>query len=44
MATLLQPLIKDVKVNISNGYTADVRLLLPPNFDETKKYPMVVEV
>ncbi|KAF7269818.1 hypothetical protein GWI33_017160 [Rhynchophorus ferrugineus] len=35
---------RDLLVPVSNQFTARVRLLLPPAFDEKKKYPAVVNV
>ncbi|KAF2888787.1 hypothetical protein ILUMI_17386 [Ignelater luminosus] len=42
----LLPVKKDIKVPIEGGYEARVRLLLPPELDETSsvKYPMIVNV
>lgn len=37
------PLIKKLNV-LANGYESKVKLLLPHNFDETKTYPMLVNV
>ncbi|XP_032666841.1 venom dipeptidyl peptidase 4-like isoform X2 [Odontomachus brunneus] len=39
----LMPLQKDFNVTV-NGYNVRVRLLLPPDFDEKKSYPMLVNV
>ncbi|XP_067002151.2 venom dipeptidyl peptidase 4 [Anabrus simplex] len=40
------PVIKDIQVEMSDGFTAQVRLWLPPDLDQngTSKYPMVVYV
>lgn len=37
------PLRKDLVIE-SNGFNARVRLLLPPNFDPNKKYPLLLNV
>ncbi|XP_046814896.1 venom dipeptidyl peptidase 4 [Vespa crabro] len=37
------PLVKDLYVR-ANGYESKVRLFLPHNFDESKSYPMLVNV
>lgn len=37
------PLVKDLDVR-ANGYESKVRLFLPHNFDESKSYPMLVNV
>lgn len=39
----LQPVMKDISVTV-NGYKSDVKLFLPPGFDESEKYPMLVKV
>lgn len=39
----LIPQRKDFKINV-NGYDSRVRLLLPPDFDESKSYPLLVFV
>ncbi|KAK5646379.1 hypothetical protein RI129_004843 [Pyrocoelia pectoralis] len=41
-----KPVRKTLKVPLSSGYTANVRLLLPPTLDEEsdEKYPMIVKV
>uniref|UniRef100_A0A348G603 Venom dipeptidyl peptidase 4 n=1 Tax=Odontomachus monticola TaxID=613454 RepID=A0A348G603_ODOMO len=39
----LMPLQKDFNVTV-NGYDSRVRLLLPPDFDETNSYPLLVYV
>lgn len=39
----LTPLQVDFNVTV-NGYDSKVRLLLPPDFNETKTYPMLVRV
>lgn len=40
-----QPIIKDQTYNVgSDGQTASVRLLLPPGFSESQKYPLLVNV
>lgn len=43
LAHRLQPLQRDFYIT-ANNYSAKVRLLLPPDFDENKKYPMIVKV
>ncbi|CAH0556830.1 unnamed protein product [Brassicogethes aeneus] len=35
---------KDLKVNVSNGFQARVRILVPEDFDENKVYPTIVYV
>ncbi|KAK2581827.1 hypothetical protein KPH14_002294 [Odynerus spinipes] len=37
------PLVKNLHVRV-NGYESKVKLFLPHNFDETKSYPMLVNV
>ncbi|KAG7207518.1 hypothetical protein KM043_009149 [Ampulex compressa] len=39
----LQPRVKNTMVMV-NGYDCKVRLLLPPNFDEKKSYPLLINV
>ncbi|XP_043471588.1 venom dipeptidyl peptidase 4 isoform X2 [Leptopilina heterotoma] len=39
----LQPIIKDITLTV-NGYKCEVKLFLPPQFNEKKKYPMLVKV
>lgn len=39
----LMPQQRDFNVSV-NGYDSRVRLLLPPNFDENKLYPLLVYV
>lgn len=38
------PSVKYDEIDLENGFTAKVRLQLPPNLDESKKYPMLVDV
>lgn len=40
------PVIRDMDVPLESGYTAKVRLYLPPTLNETgtTKYPAVVQV
>lgn len=40
------PAVKDLRVPLSDGFEARVRLLLPPNLNENanKKYPAIVYV
>jgi dipeptidyl-peptidase-4 len=46
LAAKALPVIKNLKVPVDGGFTANVRLLLPPDLDESssKKYPAVVNV
>lgn len=45
LETKLLPTTKDVEVDIADGlFKAKVRLYLPPNFDESKKYPLLIDV
>ncbi|XP_076290465.1 venom dipeptidyl peptidase 4 [Lasioglossum baleicum] len=43
LATRLQPLIQNLNVRV-NGYDSKVRLYLPPDFDQTKSYPLLINV
>lgn len=43
LAERTQPLTKNLYVK-ANGYYSNVRLLLPPDFDETKSYPLLINV
>lgn len=43
LAARTQPIVKNFNVN-ANGYTNKVKLYLPPDFDETKKYPLLINV
>lgn len=38
------PALKYDEIDLGNGFTAKVRLQLPNNLDENKKYPMIVDV
>lgn len=44
MSLTLKPDVSDLTVDVANGFKANVRLLLPPNLEEDKKYPMIVNV
>lgn len=44
MSSLLQPTQMNLEVAVEENFTANVRLLLPPNLDRSKKYPMIVNV
>jgi len=39
-----EKVMRDMEVDVAGGFMAKVRLLLPPNVDEEKKYPLVIEV
>ena len=36
------PTFKNLFVDVADGFQAQVRLILPHDFDETKKYPMLI--
>lgn len=38
------PTVKFLELDLENGFTAKVKLLLPNNLDERHKYPMLVDV
>ncbi|XP_030370129.1 venom dipeptidyl peptidase 4-like [Scaptodrosophila lebanonensis] len=44
MAKHLQPIIKYNSVILADGSSGFAKILLPPNFDESKKYPLLFEV
>ncbi|XP_021959118.1 dipeptidyl peptidase 4 isoform X2 [Folsomia candida] len=44
LETKLLPSVTEMEVDVAGGFKAKVRLLLPPNFDAAKKYPMMVDV
>ncbi|KAL0119761.1 hypothetical protein PUN28_007890 [Cardiocondyla obscurior] len=43
LALKLMPKRKDLNITV-NGYNCRVRLLLPPDFDESKSYPLMVYI
>lgn len=43
VATRKQPLLKNLYVDV-NGYQSRVKLSLPPDFDEKKSYPLLINV
>ncbi|OAD60840.1 Venom dipeptidyl peptidase 4 [Eufriesea mexicana] len=43
LATRSQPLVKNFYVD-ANGYSNKVKLYLPPDFDENKSYPLLINV
>lgn len=44
VATKLMPTYRFLNVSLADGSIGIARLALPPNFDESKKYPMIVNV
>ncbi|XP_055708807.1 venom dipeptidyl peptidase 4 isoform X3 [Phlebotomus papatasi] len=40
----LTPMIEKDVIELDNGFTAKVLMLLPPNIDRSKKYPMLIDV
>lgn len=43
LAGRARPILKNLNVN-ANGYTSKVKLYLPPDFDEKKRYPLLINV
>lgn len=43
LASRRQPLVKNFDIRV-NGYDSKVRLYLPPDFDQTKSYPLLINV
>ncbi|MFK8057256.1 MAG: DPP IV N-terminal domain-containing protein [Saprospiraceae bacterium] len=39
-----QPIVRFTQVTTEEGITVDARMVLPPSFDETKKYPILFHV
>lgn len=47
LAKYKKPTVRDLKVDVPNGFQAEVRMHIPSDFDEhdkEKKYPMIVGV
>ncbi|XP_076242870.1 venom dipeptidyl peptidase 4 isoform X2 [Calliopsis andreniformis] len=38
-----QPMVENLRIKV-NGYNSNVRLYLPPDFDERKSYPLLINV
>uniref|UniRef100_A0A1L8EG47 Venom dipeptidyl peptidase 4 n=1 Tax=Haematobia irritans TaxID=7368 RepID=A0A1L8EG47_HAEIR len=44
LETKLRPTIQYMNVTLDDGFTGFAKLMLPPNLDKNKKYPMIVYV
>jgi len=44
MSQVGQPTIQNYDIPIENNLSIKARIQIPPNFDPTKKYPLLVDV